>query len=151
MTQKVMGVVGGVILIMIGFILFPMLMTSVHDVQTDVMIQVEADVVTGVGETTANIVLDEANWTGDNTGITVVSDHEPDTEAIGTYTPGTKTQQITGLIAEQTRTLTLTYEYDGLTDYTGLGPMAALAPLILFVMLVFGGGFTIFSTVKGRR
>jgi len=137
----------GIIMVAVMFVLFPIVMDSSHELQTDVYTQVEAAVVTGVGEVAADVVLDEALWDDSTTHVTsVASDNVADTPAVGTYTAGTQTLNVTGLAASDTRTLTVIYEYDALTDYTGMGQMVAVAPLLLFMGVL---GAMVFGLYKG--
>lgn len=141
------SVLMGIIMVAVMFVLFPIVMDSSHELQTDSLTQAEAAVVTGVGETTADVVLDEALWSDSNAYVTsVTSDNGADTPVAGTYVAGTQTLTVTGLAASDTRTLTLVYEYDGLTDYTGMGQMVAVAPLLLFMGVL---GAMVFGLYKG--
>ena len=151
MGKKVTEVVVGVIMIMIAFIMFPLITDSTHDVQTDPQTDAFAAVVTGVGVTDADVVLTEDAWQDDAGRVTVTSDNVLDTPVSNTYTPATNTLNVTGLNASDTRTLTVVYDYDATTDFTGLGSIVGMSPLIIFVMLIFGGGLAIFDAARGRR
>jgi hypothetical protein len=131
------SVILGIIMVAVMFVIFPIVMDSAHTLQTDAEVQTEAAVVTGAGVTDADIVLTEALWDDDNTYVTsIVSDNVLDTPVAGVYTAGTLSLNVTGLAAADTRTLVLTYEYDGLTDYTGMGALVAVAPLLLFLAVI---------------
>lgn len=149
MGGKSGSVILGIIMVAVMFVVFPIVMDTSHTLQTDVEVQTEAAVVTGAGVTVADVVLDEALWDDDNSYVTsVTSDNVADTPVAGAYTAGTQTLNVTGLAAADTRALTLTYEYDGLTDYTGMGAMVAVAPLLLFLGVigaVVGGLYTSFK------
>jgi len=148
MNTKVAGIVGGIVMIMIAFIMFPLVMDSTHDLQVDPQSDVFADETTGVGETSVDVVLTYNNYPGDTTGFTLTSDNANDTPAASSYTDATKTLTVGGLEAEATRDLTVAYEYDALTDYTGMGSLVSMTPLLLFVGLIFGAGFSIWSSAK---
>jgi len=131
------SVIVGIIMVAVMFVLFPIVMESTHSLQTDEYVQKEAAVATGAGETAADVVLDEALWDDSTTYVaSVTSDNVADTPVVGTYTAGTQTLNVTGLAESDTRTLTITYEYDGLTEYTGMGAMVAVAPLLLFLGVI---------------
>jgi hypothetical protein len=131
------SVILGIIMVAVMFVIFPIVMDSAHTLQTDAEVQTEAAVVTGAGVTDADIVLTEALWDDDNTYVTsITSDNVLDTPVAGVYTAGTLSLNVTGLAAADTRTLVLTYEYDGLTDYTGMGALVAVAPLLLFLAVI---------------
>lgn len=143
------SVILGIIMVAVMFVIFPIVMDSAHTLQTDAEVQTEAAVVTGAGVTDADIVLTEALWDDDNTYVTsITSDNVLDTPVAGVYTAGTLSLNVTGLAAADTRTLVLTYEYDGLTDYTGMGALVAVAPLLLFLAVigaVVGGLYVLFK------
>ena len=144
------SVIVGIIMVAVMFILFPIVMDSSHELQTDSYTQ-SYNSTTGVGELTDDVVLTEALWSDSNTYVTsVASDNVADTPVAGTYVAGTQTLTVTGLVASDSRVLTLVYEYDGLTDYTGMGAIVAVAPLLLFLGVigaVIGGLYVGF---KGR-
>jgi len=127
----------GIVMVAIMFIMFPIVLDSSHELQTDEYVQSEAAVVTGVGETAADVVLDEALWDSSATHVlSITSDEVTDVPVAGTYTAGTQTLNVTGLAADDSRTLTITYEYDGLEDYTGMGALVGVAPLLLFIGVI---------------
>lgn len=137
MGGKTGSVFIGLIMVAVMFILFPLVTGATHDLQTDVEVQTEAAVVTGAGVTVADVVLAEGLWDADTAYVSsITSDNVGDTPVKGVYTAGTKTLNITGLAAADTRGLTITYEYDALTDYTGMGPLVAVAPLLLFIGVI---------------
>jgi len=141
------SVLMGIIMVAVMFVLFPIVMDSSHELQTDVFTQAEAAVATGAGEVAADVVLTEALWNDSNTYVTsVTSDNVLDTPVAGVYTAATQTLNVTGLAASDTRTLTIVYEYDALTDYTGMGQMVAVAPLLLFMGVL---GAMVFGLYKG--
>ncbi len=131
------GTIMGIIMVAVLFVLFPIVMDSSHTLQTDVEVETEAAVVTGAGVTEADVVLTHALWDASNTSVTsITSDEVTDVPVAGTYVDATKTLTVTGLAAADTRALILTYEYDGLTDYTGMGALVAVAPLLLFLGVI---------------
>lgn len=135
--NRIMGIVMGIIGIVIVFIMFPLIMDSSHDIQTDDYTQAEASVTTGAGETAADVVLTKALYDDDNTWVTSVTSSEgTDTPAVGTYTAATKTLNVTGLAESTSRTLTIVYEYDGLTSYTGMSAFVGLTPLLVLISII---------------
>ena len=147
--NKTMGIVVGIIGVAILMIIFPIVMSSTHDVQTDVETETEAGVTTGVGETAADVVLTYDPYNDYTASITsIASDNESDTPVAGTYTTATNTLNVTGLVAEDTRTLTIVYEYDALTEYTGMSSMVGITPLLIWVSIlaiVIGGTWYAFK------
>lgn len=131
------SVIVGIIMVAVMFIIFPIVMDSAHALQTEEYTQEEAAVETGVGETSADVVLDEELWSDsvDNV-VSIASDDETDTPVAGSYAAATQTLTVTGLTAETTRALTIFYKTDALTDYTGMGAIVAVAPLLLFLGVI---------------
>ncbi len=137
-----MGKVFGPLIALFGVILlfnfFPTVTDSTHDLQVDVDVQIEAAVTTGVSETTADVVLDEELWKSRTTSVTsITSDNGGDTPVADSYVEATQTLTVSGLVESDTRELTITYEYDALTDYTMMGMLVSWAPVLL-LLGIFG-------------
>lgn len=69
---------------------------------------------TAVGETTANVTLLKEVYDDDVTTVSVLSDIATDVPVIEGYTAGTRLLDISGLAANATRTLSVSYDYDAL-------------------------------------
>lgn len=150
MNGRALEAVFGIISIFIAFIMFGLVMTGSHDILTDPDTDAFANVTTGVGETAADVVLTEDLYNSSTGSVTsLVSSLETDTPVAATYTSATNTLHVTGLTAEQTRTLTVAYEYGATDDYTGLGSIVKLGPLVLFLGLLALGVALIWKGVKG--
>ena len=54
----------------------------------------------------------------------------------------------TGLAADDSRTLTITSETDALGDYTGMGALVGIAPLLIFVAVIGAVVFGAYSAFK---
>lgn len=150
--NRIGPVIFGIIGVAILMVIFPIIMSSTHDLKTDQYVQTAAAVATGAGEVAADVVLTEDLY-NDDTGsiISITSNNVADTPVAGTYTAATNTLNITGLAASDTRTLTITYEFDALTDYTGMSAMVGMTPLLIWVaILAIVVGGTWFA-MKGSR
>ena len=137
-----MGKVFGPLIALFGVILlfnfFPTVTDSTHDLQVDVDVQVEAAVTTGVSEFSADVVLDEELWKSRTTSVTsITSDNGSDDPVADSYVEATQTLTVSGLVESDTRELTITYEYDALTDYTMMGMLVSWAPVLL-LLGIFG-------------
>jgi len=55
---------------------------------------------------------------------------------------------VTGLNDDDSRTLTITYETDALTEYTGMGALVAVAPLLIFIAVIGAVVFGAYSSFK---
>ena len=145
------GAILGLIMVAVLFVIFPIVMDSTHELQTDEYVQAEAGVTTGAEDVAADVVLTKALWDDDTAYVSsITSDEVTDVPVKGTYTAGTQTLNVTGLAVSKTRTLTITYEYDGLTTYTGMGALVGVAPLLIFIGVlgvVMGG---LYVSFKGR-
>ncbi len=129
----VLAIVG----IAITMIVFPIIMDSTHDVQTNADSQVFAAVVTGAGVVEADVVLTDAVWEDLVANVTsVTSNNVADTPVAATYTAATNTLHVTGLAAADTRGLTVAYTNDALTNYTGMSAMVGVTPLLIWVAII---------------
>ncbi len=143
------GALLGIIMVSVMFVLFPIILDSSHELQTDATTETEAAVVTGVGVTNADVVLTNDPWQDDvDYVLTITSDEVTDVPVANTYTTATNTLNITGLAADDSRTLTITYETDALGDYTGMGALVGIAPLLIFVAVIGAVVFGAYSAFK---
>lgn len=140
----------GIIMIFVAFTIFPMIMTASHDVLTDDH-TVSANVSTGVGETTGSVTLTKGLY-GDSTEYvdSITSDYASDSPTASSYASATKVLTVGGLVASYNRTLTVEYEYDQTTEYTGMASMAKIGPTILFICLLLGGAGMVYAEVRGK-
>jgi len=148
---KTMGVAMGLLGVVILMMFFPLVMTATNDLQTDTQADTFAAVTTGVGETDADVVLTMDLFNDTVTHIvSITSNNSNDTPVAGTYTAATNTLNITGLHASDTRTLVVTYDIDALTDYTGMGSIVGITPLLIWIgimAIVLAGTW---FTIKGK-
>lgn len=126
-------VVVSLIMVVVLLIMFPMVLDATHDLQTDDQTQTFAAVATGAGVVEADVVLTYDLFSDTIASVTsVTSDNVADTPAASAWTGATNTLTVDGLAESDTRTLTVTYEYDGLTSYSGMSSLAGLTPLLLW-------------------
>jgi hypothetical protein len=71
---------------------------------------------TGVGETTADVILTYENYPGDATGIVIESSIGDDDAVVSSYNDDDKILTVGGLDDNNTRTLTVTYRYNPLAS-----------------------------------
>lgn len=133
--MKTVLVIIGVIIVLL---LFGTLLGGINDAQTDLRTDAFGAVVTGGGVTTANVVLVATLYENSNLNVTsITSDLGTDVPIVGTYTALTRTLQVNGLTAAQTRTLTVIYKYDALTgDTATVGTFFGFLPLLVVVAVV---------------
>lgn len=132
--NKAMGVAIGVISIAIMFIVFPILLSGAHTIQTDEVTQVFEDVETTDG-TSATLTLTQALYATRASDVLSASGGVGDTITVSTVPAATRIV-VGGLATSATRDITVVYEIDALTDYTGLSAIVGIAPLIVFVSIL---------------
>ena len=130
-------------------LMFPLAMTGIHSAQTDSQTDVfPACVVAG---TTTDVVLTEDLW-GDRSGsVTAITATGAGAVPVaGTYVAATNTLTITGLGADTPQDITVTYDIDGTTDFTGLGEIMGLTPLLIWVAIIGGVLFAGWGVAKSK-
>lgn len=149
--NKILGVVVGIIGIAVVMVVFPIVTDSTNSVMTDQTSETFEAVVTGVGETDADVVLSEDLF-GDRSAsvVEITSDNVADTPEAGTYTAASNTLNVTGLAEDDTRDLDVTYKIDALEDYTGLSQIAGITPLLIWVTIIIVLLASIGAVFKGR-
>jgi len=149
MSNNIMKTVGGIIALTIAFLVFPLIMASSHEVHTDEESSAY-QVVTGVGETTAPVTLTRSLYDADTNNVESITNTWSGTETAvaSSYVSATKVLTVGGLVASGTRTLTIAYDYDATTGYTGLGEMIDLAPFIIFMAILLSGVALLWGAVK---
>jgi len=146
---KAMSTVMLIVGIAVSVLFFPMVLSSMDSIQFASNTGTYAAVTTGVGETTADVVLSTALYNDDNGHVTsITSTVGTDVPVAGTYVAATKTLTVTGLTASESRTLTVIYDSDNLSDYTGLGTIVSLSPLIIWLVILGALGIGLYSNVK---
>lgn len=132
--NKAMGIVMVVVAVAIAFVVFPIVLDGATGLRTNNETDTFAAVVTGMGESAADVTLSEDLWQDNNSNVvSITSDNLNDAPVAGTYTAATNSLNVTGLEADASRDLTVVYQVEALGDYTGLDPIVAVAPLILFI------------------
>lgn len=135
MTGKVKGVLLSVILIVIALLLIPLVVSGTHDVVTETRTQAFPACV--VAATTTSVVLtsdpldNKTTWV---TGITATGAGA--VPVANTYTTGTNTLVVGGLGADTPQDLTVTYDYEVNTAYSGVNAIVNLLPLLVVVGLI---------------
>ena len=146
-------IVTGIIMIAIGMIMFPLVLTGAHDINTDPQTDQYIDLNdSGTPNYSADVLLTKDVYLDDVGNVTsVTSNSGTDVPVASSLTTG-GTLTVTGLLCcgtgPGTRTLSVTYDYGAAEGYTGLQSLVLIAPLILFTSLVFGGGVTAYSGYK---
>lgn len=132
--MKTIMIIIGVILILM---MFGTMLGGINNAKTDERTD-DFTVVTGIGETTADVVL-ITNLYGASLlhVVSVVSSLGTDVPLQTDYTALTRTLEVSGLTADTTRTLSVSYRYDALTgDNAAAGTFLDMLPLFIGIALV---------------
>lgn len=131
--MKVALTVIGVIIVLA---MFGTMLGGINAAETDERTDVFAAVVTGLGETTADVILVADIFDNNILNVTsITSDNVLDAPLPDTYVEGTNTLTVRGLNANDTRGLTIVYEYDALDDQA-VGTLFGLLPLLVVVAVI---------------
>lgn len=145
----IVGTVMAIIAVMIGIMMFPSLIDSTDSIQYDSITQA-ANSATGVGETTEDVVLTDPLFEDNTANVTTItSDNGADSPVASSYTSSTDTLTVGGLAASATRVLSITFEADQLSGYTGLSDMVGIGPFIIFAALIIAGFASLYYSAKG--
>lgn len=148
--RAVMIVVGVIIILL----LFGTMLTGIQTAQTDERTDAFTSVVTGVGESEADVVL-VADPYDDNilNVIEITSTLGTDAPLADSYVTSTNTLTVRGLTASQTRTLDVLYRYDAMTgDASMVSNLMGYIPLFVvmaIVIILIGGGWAVWQRVRG--
>ena len=112
---------------------------AVYDFRTDVR-EDEFDITTAAGVTTANATLVKPIYDDDYQTISILSDLSTDNATFVSYNATTRVVNIAQLTASQTRTLTISYDINALSDNTALDLFLDQLPwiYILFIVVILG-------------
>lgn len=150
-SRSILLMIGGIITIAIAFVIFPVILEGTHDIRVDDATGQFAGVATGVGVTTATVTLTDPLYDADTYWVSNIGSTEgTDTPTASSYASATQNLTVGGLAENKTRTLTVAYSADALTNYSGVSPLVTVAPLIIFVGLLFGGGSLLYFGVRRR-
>lgn len=138
-------IVIGLIMVAVLMIVFPIVMSATHDLQTDEQTDTGLECIA----TPQDVTLTEDLWRGNINSVESAVDSEGNTLTATAYVKATKVLTVEGWVTPAT-TCTIVYEMDALTEYTGMGPLVGITPLLIWIAIlaaVLGG---IWFTVKGR-
>ena len=95
----------------------------------------ESTVDTGVGETTSNVTLYQFTYDGISS-ITSVSSSINEVPAVSSYNSTSKTALISSLTADDSRTLSITYDVDVITDNDAINTLLDRASWIWMLIII---------------
>ncbi len=141
--KPVLLAIGALIIILLA----PSMLASVDDFLTN---DHEAiyDVITAPAATTADVVFVESLYDSATSRVSISSNVTADAPIAASYVTATKTLTVSGLEADNTHRLTVTYEIDGLDLYPGAGVGAKVWPLFIILGVIGIIAGAVYSAVK---
>lgn len=143
--QKISTILMTVISIAIAFVIFPIIIDSTHDLQTDTKTQVINSVTSADGTATLTLQYDVYDDDVDSV-VSITSTVASDTVLV-TDVDG-KSVSVSGLKTGESRNLTVKYDTPALTQYQGLQQIVNITPFLVFIIIflgLVGGGYAIFK------
>ena len=122
---------------------------AIYDFRTDLR-EDEFNNVTGVGESTADVILGKPVYEDDTTTIDVFSDLTTDNATKTSYNGTSKQLGISGLSANATRILTISYDIDALEGSDAINAFLDKIPFIWMLIIIAFGPAALFAIFTGR-
>lgn len=91
---------------------------------------------TAVGVTNTTVQIGSSLWEDSLNYASVSSNDTDDSPALTSYNSTTRAVTVTGLAANTTRTITLTYKTAGLSDYSGAEDLSLHIPTIILAFII---------------
>ena len=139
--QKWIAIPIGLIGLFILIILFELPMNAIHNIQTEEQTDAGLECIA----TPQDVVLTVDLWQASLDSVISAVDNEGNILTATAYVAATNTLTVTGWVTPAT-TCTIVYEYDGLTDWTGFGPIVAISPLLLWLAMI---GACLYLVISG--
>ena len=140
-----------------AFILFPVIISADDDLIQDSQSDAGLSANTSLGVTTANVTLTESLHNDAVSEVTSIVSNltsasvDNVTMTADSYVTATNQLTVGSLTANQTgRGLTIVYDYGALDTYTGMESIALIAPVVIFAVMLFGGGLLTWTGMKGK-
>ena len=131
---KVLAIGFAVIFVILGFMLFPNLTSSIQTAQSNAYTETYSGVATGANITTANITLSLPLYGNDITGISVLtSDNTQDHPSTQLYTAATQNITVKSLLANSSRNITVKYLTEDNSEYVGLSSTFKIVPILVLL------------------
>jgi hypothetical protein len=105
-------------------------------------------VVTGGAATTADVVLVNDLFSDATANAVVTSSDADDAPYPSAYVPASNTLTISGLAISTTRTLSVVYRIDGLSDYLGVSLASRVFPALLLLGIIGLIGGAIYQATR---
>lgn len=122
-----------------------MMLSSIHNIQVDEATDPSLPCVSSPEDVTLTTEL----WNGDTDSVISAVDNEGNVLTATNYVAVTRTLTVTGWVTPAT-TCAIVYEVDALTDWTGMAPMVAFSPLLLWLLFMGLVIWWTYSSIKER-
>lgn len=131
---KILTAILGLVGIILLFYMFPSMMDSLKEMRTDVYGENFTGVTTAPGITNASVSLTEALWRSKTVEVnSITSTNGGDTPTPEGYVAAGQLLYVKGLAASSTRNLTVQYNVNSLSEYSGLSELSGISPLLIFL------------------
>lgn len=132
-----MKLFGGFIVVVLMFAFMPSMMNFSHQGLVESVDQPFNDVVTAMAVTDATVTLSQSPfYTNSVKHITVASDNDADAPSATVLVSSNKHLTVSGLAADDTRVLTVTFEIDRWDDNPIMGLIIQYLPMIVIFALI---------------
>lgn len=135
------------ILLISAFLFMLPVVEAIYDYRTMQRIETET-VPTAVGVTTGNVILGVPVFENDTDVIEIISGLGTDVPVFSTYNTSTRMVIFSGLTANGTRIITITYLIDALGEFTAVNTLMGWLPYIWYLVVIAfipGALFAIFT------
>ena len=144
-------IVLGVIGIILVVTLFPTVLTGfmgLWDVAA-AQVDIQEDVTTALGVEIGNVTLTQTLLNSEVANVDSITSNITETPVADNYT--SPLLYLTGLTANETRTLTTTYDYGIRDTFVAFPTVIQIAPVVLFLSMLFGSGYLVVSGARKYR
>lgn len=141
-SNRIKLVIFALILVAIGTLLTPIVIDATFDTATDAQTDAFPACVVAGGAT--DVVLTEDLLSSNTIYVSAMTATGAGAVPVAnTYTAATNTLNITGLGADTPQDVTVTYSYDAVAGYNGVGPVLWIIPLLVIlgivIVVIFNG------------
>ena len=138
------------LIVVVSAILFMLPVTdAIYDFRTDQRTDTYTTA-TAVAVTTANATLHAVLYDNDIGSASFISDLVTDIPLSSSYNSTSRQLLISGLTANTTRTMEITYDFNALSDSSGIDTLMDWMPLIWILIAIGFGPAALFSIFSGR-
>jgi len=123
--------------------------TSIYDFRTDLRTDTYTST-TAVATTTANVVLGKPIYDNDTGTLSFISDNSADTPIYFAYDTPTRELEISGLSANSTRIIEVSYDISSLTANPSVETLLDALPFIWIIIIIAFGPAALFAIFTGR-